>query len=150
MENITISKMTFEDLEGVYEIDKESFPIPWRESSFEEELKNILATYLVAKIQDKIVGYIGMWFIIDECHITNIAVSTKYRRMGIAKKLINKTLKLCKEHLASYILLEVRANNIPAQKLYESFGFKVEGIRKDYYKNPDNTREDAILMTKEF
>lgn len=150
MEDIFISKMTSEDLKSVYEIDKEAFPIPWRESSFEEELNNLLATYLVAKINDEIVGYIGMWFIIDECHITNIAVAKKHRRKGVAKALIKEMLKLCKEHLVTYILLEVRANNIPAQKLYENFGFKVDGIRKAYYKNPDNTREDAILMTKEF
>ena len=85
MDKIKISQMTMEDLEGVYEIDKEAFPIPWRRSSFEEELKNILATYLVAKIDENIVGYLGMWFIMDECHITNIAVSSNYRRMGIAK-----------------------------------------------------------------
>lgn len=150
MDKITVNKMSMEDLDGVYQIDKEAFPIPWQRSSFEEELKNVLATYLVAKMDEKIVGYLGMWFIMDECHITNIAVSTSYRRMGIAKKLINEMLKLCKTHATSYILLEVRANNIPAQKLYESFGFKIDGIRKNYYKNPNGTREDAVLMTKEF
>ncbi len=91
-----------------------------------------------------------MWFIMDECHITNIAVSPKYRKMGIASKLIKEMFKLCKYHETSYILLEVRAGNIPAKNLYEKFGFKQDGIRKNYYKNPDNTHEDAILMSKEF
>ncbi|MBQ7765122.1 ribosomal protein S18-alanine N-acetyltransferase [bacterium] len=150
MQKIVISKMAIDDLDGVYEIDRESFPVPWQKSSFEEELKNILATYLVAKLNDKIVGYIGMWFVIDECHITNIAVHPEFRHMGIAKKLVNGMIKLCNTHGISYILLEVRANNIPAQKLYESFGFKSDGIRKEYYKNPDGTYDDAILMTKEF
>ena len=150
MQKIIISKMTADDLDGVYEIDKKSFPIPWQKSSFEEELKNILATYLVAKLNDKIVGYIGMWFVIDECHITNIAVHPDFRNSGIAKKLVDEMLKLCNSHGISYILLEVRTNNIPAQKLYESFGFKSDGIRKQYYKNPDGTYDDAILMTKEF
>lgn len=72
--NIEISKLTADDLEGIYEVEKDSFPIPWSISSFEEELRNILATYLVAKVENKIVGYIGMWFVMDECHITNIAV----------------------------------------------------------------------------
>lgn len=72
--DIEISNLTKEDLNGIYEVEKDSFPIPWPISSFEEELKNILATYLVAKIENKIVGYIGMWFVMDECHITNIAV----------------------------------------------------------------------------
>lgn len=72
--NIEISKLTADDLEGIYEVEKDSFPIPWPISSFEDELRNILATYLVAKVENKIVGYIGMWFVMDECHITNIAV----------------------------------------------------------------------------
>ena len=150
MQKIVVSKMTFDDLDTVCKIDKDAFPIPWQKTSFEEELKNILATYLVAKLNDKIVGYIGMWFVIDECHITNVAVHSDFRRMGIASELIKHMIKLCDSHGISYILLEVRANNIPAQKLYESFGFKSDGIRKGYYKNPDGTYEDAILMTKEF
>lgn len=146
---VEISKLTHNDLEGIYEVEKDSFPIPWPISSFEEELKNILATYLVAKINNKIIGYIGMWFVMDECHITNIAVLGEYRKQGIASKLINKMLELCKEHQTTYIMLEVRATNIPAQKLYSKFGFAEEVIRKDYYKNPDNTREDAIVMSKD-
>lgn len=150
MEDVEISKMTSEDLDDVYEIDKESFPIPWSKASFEDELKNMLATYFVAKLNGKIVGYIGMWMIIDECHITNIAVHPKYRRIGIASKLVEKTLDYCNESGVSYVLLEVRLNNFSAQNLYERFGFKSDGIRKGYYKNPDGTYDDAILMTKEF
>lgn len=145
---VEISKLTHDDLDGIYEVEKDSFPIPWPISSFEEELKNILATYLVAKINNRIVGYIGMWFVMDECHITNIAVHSSYRENGIATRLINEMLKLCKEHKTTYIMLEVRSNNIPAQKLYSKFGFTEEVIRKNYYKNPDNTREDAIVMSK--
>ena len=146
---IEISKLTHDDLEGIYEVEKDAFPIPWPISSFEEELKNILATYLVAKIENKVVGYIGMWFVMDECHITNIAVHSEYRKNGIATKLINEMIKLCKEHATTYIMLEVRASNIPAQKLYSKFDFIEEVIRKEYYKNPDGTREDAIVMSKE-
>lgn len=146
---IEISKLTHDDLEGIYEVEKDSFPIPWPISSFEEELKNILATYLVAKIENRIVGYIGMWFVMDECHITNIAVLSEYRKSGIATKLINEMLSLCKEHGTTYIMLEVRESNIPAQKLYSKFNFTEEVVRKDYYKNPDGTREDAIVMSRE-
>lgn len=150
MTNIIIEKMTFEDLDDVYEIDKDSFPVPWSKSSFEEELRNMLATYLVAKVDGKVIGYIGSWMVIDECHITNIAVNSKYRRKGVASKLVNELLKYCNNHGISYVLLEVRLNNFAAQKLYERFGFKSDGIRKGYYKNPDGTYDDAILMTKEF
>lgn len=150
MSDIKIEKMTFDDLEEVYEIDKESFPIPWSKTSFEEELKNILSTYLTAKIDGKVVGYIGSWMIIDECHITNIAILPSYRRKGIASKLVKELINYCNENGISYMLLEVRTNNVPAQKLYEKFGFKSDGIRKGYYKNPDGTYDDAMLMTKEF
>lgn len=149
MKQILICKMTFDDLQGVYEVEENSFPIPWPISSFESELKNILATYLVAKIENKIVGYIGMWFVMDECHIMNLAVHPNYRNIGIAKKLVAELFKLCKKHHSKYIMLEVRKSNIAAQKLYEKLGFVYEVERKDYYKNSDNTREDAIVMGKE-
>ena len=148
MDEVKIEKMTFDDLDDVYEIDKDSFPIPWSKSSFEEELRNMLATYLVAKVDNKVVGYIGSWMVIDECHITNIAVHSEYRRNGIARKLVEELLKYCNEHGISYVLLEVRINNLSAQKLYTGFGFISDGIRKGYYKNPDGTYDDAILMTK--
>ena len=102
---IKISKLTHDDLDGIFEVEKDSFPIPWPISSFEQELNNILATYLVAKIENKIVGYIGMWFVMDECHITNIAVHSEYRKNKIATKLGNQMLKLCNEHETNYIML---------------------------------------------
>ena len=146
---ITLSKLTYDDLDGVYEVEKDSFPIPWNIKSFEEELKNMLATYLVAKFENKIIGFIGMWFVMDECHITTIAVKKDFRRNGVATSLIKEMLKLCKEHKTSYIMLEVRKNNIEAIKLYSKFDFKEEVVRKNYYKNPDGTREDAIVMSRE-
>lgn len=149
MEKITITKMSKDDLVGIYEVEKTAFPIPWPISSFEEELRNMLATYLIAKIDNKVVGYIGLWFVMDECHITNIAVHAEYRRNKIASKLIDEMLVLCKKHETSYILLEVRKSNLPAINLYKKFGFKEDSIRKDYYKNPDNTREDAVMMSLE-
>ena len=149
MSEITIQKMTFDDIDEVYSIDKESFPIPWSKASFEEELKNMLAMYLVAKENNQVIGYIGSWMIVDECHITNVAVLSSYRRKGIASKLVKELIKYCNENGFSYMLLEVRLNNISAQRLYEKFGFNVDGIRKGYYKNPDGTYDDAILMTKE-
>ena len=80
MSDVIIRRMTKDDLEGIFEVEKTAFPIPWPISSFEEELKNILATYMVAELDKKIVGYIGLWFIMDECHITNVAVHAEYRK----------------------------------------------------------------------
>lgn len=149
MQRIQISKMEKDDIIGIYEVEKESFPVPWPMSSFEEELNNLFARYLVAKINNRIVGYIGLWFVMDECHITNIAVLPEFRRNKVASKLVNEMFKLCKFYETSYILLEVRKSNVPAINFYKKIGFKEDSIRKDYYKNPDNTREDAILMSLE-
>lgn len=148
--SVVISKMTREDLPAVFEVEKDAFPIPWAISSFEEELNNMLATFLVAKVENRVVGYIGMWFVMDECHVANIAVSKEYRRKGIATQLVNELLKLCKQHHTTYVMLEVRVTNLPAQKLYAKLGFKDEVLRKNYYRNPDGTREDAIIMSLEF
>ena len=147
---VIISNMTKEDLPAVFEVEKDAFPIPWALSSFEEELNNMFATFLVAKVKEQIVGYIGMWFVMDECHVANIAVSKEYRRKGIATQLVNELLKLCREHRTTYVMLEVRVTNLAAQKLYAKFGFKDEVLRKNYYRNPDGTHEDAIIMSLEF
>lgn len=149
MQEVEISRMVADDLDGVYEVEKTAFPMPWPISSFQDELKNMFAKYLVAKIDGKVVGYIGMWLVMDECHITNVAVHEDYRRNKIATKLILAMFELCKEYEIQYFDLEVRINNFAAQKLYKKFGFKEDSVRKGYYKNPDNTREDAILMSFE-
>ena len=141
--------MQLEDIDSVLKICDESFPIPWSRKSFEDELSNMLATYLVARLEEKIIGFIGLWFVMDECHITNIAVSKEYRNKHVATMLVEEMFKCCKEHEAAYILLEVRNSNVAAKDLYKKFGFNEDCIRKGYYKNPDNTREDAIIMSLE-
>lgn len=148
MGKILITKMKKEDLFDICNIEKEAFPIPWQLETFEHELSNMFAEYLVAKVDNKVVGFIGAWFILDECQITSIAVHKNYRKQGIASRLVTKLLCSCKKHETNYIMLEVRINNFAAQKLYSKFGFKEETIRKKYYKNPDGTREDAIVMSK--
>lgn len=145
---ITIEKMKKEFIDQVYEIDKESVPIPWSKKSIEEEMNNMLAYFIVAKDDENVIGFAMCWFIIDECHIGNIAVSQKYRKQGVASKMLDELFSKCKEHGTSYVLLEVRTSNLPAQKLYKKYGFEEVVVRKKYYKNPDNTYEDAIIMSK--
>ena len=95
---ITIEKMKPEYIDEVYEIDKLSVPIPWSKKSIEEEMNNMLAEFLVAKDNDKVVGFAMCWFIMDECHIGNVAVHPDFRRQEIATKLIDCLLEKCKEH----------------------------------------------------
>ena len=149
MDNITISKATLDDLDEIYNIDTLSFPIPWSKESIKTEINNMFCEFLVAKYQDMIVGYVISWLVMDECQIANIAIHPDYRKQKIASKLILELLKICKKRKITYIILEVRESNIPAQSLYKSFGFTEEIIRKDYYKNPDGSRENAINMILE-
>ena len=132
---------------GVYDLSKECFAIPWTLESINNELNNPLAKYVIAQdlSTGKVVGFVGVWIIAGEGDITNIAVSSKYRKQGIASNLLIKLFDVCKTFNCEDITLEVRASNIPAQNLYKKFNFKEEGIRKGYYS--DNG-EDAIIMWK--
>lgn len=142
--NIEVVQMTEEHLDGVIIIENLSFKIPWSRNSFTEELKtNKMAIYLVAVSDKKVIGYGGMWKIIDEGHITNIAVHPEFRRSGAGSRIIEKLLELCGLNGIKSLTLEVRNSNLPAQKLYEKYGFRAEGVRKGYYTD---TGEDALIM----
>lgn len=141
--NLIIEKMTEKDIDGVYEVEKNCFEHHWSKDSFKKELKNDVARYLVAKIDGKIAGYVGIWFVVDEGHITNVAVHSDYRGRKIGDKLIQELVKLCKDSGIVSMTLEVRVSNVVAQGLYKKYGFKIAGIRKEYYS--DN-KEDAIIM----
>lgn len=144
--NVTIEKMKMEHLAEVLEIEKSSFPNPWSWQSFRYEVQeNAKALYLVAVHENKVIGYIGNWFVLNEGHITNLAVHPCYRGKGMGKKLIVTLLKIgARENIASYTL-EVRVSNIVAQRLYRRLGFQEAGIRKNYYQN---NQEDALIMWK--
>ena len=86
--NIVIEKMTSKDIDGVFEVEKNCFEDYWSKDAFKKELTNDVARYLVAKIGDKVVGYVGIWFVMDEGHITNVAVHEDYRGKKIGDKLI--------------------------------------------------------------
>jgi len=144
MQKIVIEKMTVDDIDSVLKVEKDCFSIPWSKDSFVRELvENELALYLVAKIANVAVGYIGVWKIIDEGHITNLAVYSKYRKMGIGKMLVSELLSLCEKDGITSFTLEVRESNKHAQNLYKKFQFAECGIRKGYYQ--DNN-ENAVIM----
>lgn len=144
MENNTIIRsMTKDDVDSVYIVEEDCFTDPWSKESIRKELKNDLARYLVAELDNKIVGYVGVWFVVDEGHITNVAVHSDYRGKKIGDKLVKEMVKLCKESKLVAMTLEVRSSNTVAQNLYRKYGFKMGGIRKEYYS--DN-KEDATIM----
>ena len=143
-----IIPMTSDHIEQVVKLEEVTFHIPWTRADFERELnENKMAIYFVAVIDEKVVGYAGLWHVVTEGHITNIAILEDYRRMGIGAAFIEKIIQTAKENEMIGITLEVRISNIPAQKLYTKYGFKPEGFRKKYYQD---TGEDAVIMWKYF
>lgn len=142
---ITIAPMELWDIDGVMEIEYASFAIPWSREAFEEELTNNKhAIYIVAKQDNKVIGYGGMWKVLEEGHITNIAVHPDFRRMRVGYAIVEALTQIAKNKGIDSMTLEVRENNIAAQGLYRKFGFEVVGRRKKYYA--DNN-EDALIMT---
>ena len=147
MREIIIEEMTSSHIDAVCEIENDSFPIPWSKKSFYDELANKNAYYFTAQVDGKTAGYCGLWHIVNEGHITNIAVARDYRRNGIGRALVRKMLEFARKKEMIGLTLEVNINNLSAQRLYLSFGFKPEGIRKNYYAD---TKEDAVIMWKYF
>lgn len=144
---ITYNLMKSEDIDEVFHISNSCFLTPWSIESIKSELYNPLAKYIVAKDEDLnlIVGFIGVWIVVGEGNITNIAVNSKYRGKGIGSKLLSSLVNLCNDLNCNLINLEVRASNYIAQNLYKKHGFVIDGLRKGYY---EDTKEDAILMSK--
>lgn len=139
-----IRVMSIADLDAVVEIEHEAFSHPWSKEDFEVELQsNPYAQYFVLEEDEEIIAYLGIWLIYERAQITTIAVRKEFRGRAYSKKLMEFLTKLCLENQVEEISLEVRVSNLKAINLYYSFGFKEQGIRKDYYQ--DN-HEDAYLM----
>ena len=144
---LTIAAMRLEDLAEVQRIEQASFSTPWPENAYRSELMtNRLASYLVARIDDRIVAYGGMWLMVDEAHITTFAVHPAWRRQRIGERLLLAFLDLARDRHAREATLEVRLSNLAARRLYEKYGFRPVGLRPRYYS--DNN-EDALIMTTE-
>lgn len=141
---MTVSLMTREDVKAVALLEKECFASPWTEQTLIEETENPTAVFLVAKENDEIIGYIGSNNILGEVFITNIAVTSSFRRKGVGFLLLKSLIDECGNKRASYLTLEVRKSNISAIKLYEKAGFKQVGERKNFYLDPT---ENALLYT---
>lgn len=135
--------MTEADVDAVHEIEVLSFRTPWsRESFLREANENQCARYIVAKEEGRVVAYAGVWFIVDEGHITNIAVHPDYRRQGIGEGVTRAMLQLAADSGMVWMTLEVRRSNAAARALYHKLGFIDIGVRRNYYENS----EDAVLM----
>ena len=142
---VTVDDMDMADIPQVHEIERLSFRTPWPSYAFEQELQgNRLARYLVARAGDRIVGFAGVWLMVDEAHVTTFAIHPDWRRQGIGRQLLLNLVELSITIGARRMTLEVRASNDVAQSLYRSFGFEVAGRRPRYYTDDG---EDALVMT---
>lgn len=145
MENIVVEKMNEKDIELSILTEKTHNIHILNENILKEDLKKENYIYLVAKKNGNILGYIGISFVLDSADIISVVVSKEYTNKGIASLLLENVFKICKEKNITNIILEVRKSNIPAQKLYEKFGFNNISIRKKYYDG----FEDAYIYKKE-
>ena len=159
MAQLVIRPMREEDIPQLVQLEQEAFGSQEPGISFHQELRNRLASYIVAcqassnrvadggdSAEGQVLGYAGLWFVLDEAHLISIAVGEANQRQGVGHQLLTAALELAREKAAIMMALEVRVSNTSAQALYEKFGFKRVGVRRGYYT--DN-HEDAYLMTVE-
>jgi len=145
--SVVVAPMTIADVEAVQAIELASFSAPWPPNAYLTELQtNRLAHYMVIRIGTEVVGYAGLWLMVDEAHVTTFAIHPDWRRRHLGDRLLLALLDIALDRRAAEATLEVRLSNLPARRLYEKFGFRPVGIRPRYYT--DN-QEDALIMTTE-
>ncbi|WP_433945662.1 ribosomal protein S18-alanine N-acetyltransferase [Paenibacillus sp. SN-8-1] len=141
---IRFRPMTLEDIPDVMVIEHESFTLPWTENAFRSEMtQNHFAKYIIMEKDGAPIGYAGMWTVVDEAHVTNIAVRTAYRGQHLGERLMREMMLLAGRIGMTKMTLEARVSNTVAQSLYGKLGFRPVGLRKGYYS--DN-QEDALIM----
>lgn len=133
------------DAELIAEIERKCFATPWTEEQIKSSDDSTV--FFLARVDEKVVGYGGMYTVLDEGYVTNIGVLPEFRRRGIGAKIVNELIDFSKERSLSFLSLEVRVSNIAAINLYKSFGFEEVGKRKNFYRLPN---EDALIMTRYF
>lgn len=142
---IDIAPLRIEHLKEMKEIEDSSFEAPWPGSAYRSELTtNRLARYLGAREAGRLIGFGGIWLMVDEAHVTTIAVRPAERGRGVGTALLLALLAAAREEGAATATLDVRVSNLGAQRLYERLGFRPAGRRVRYY---DDNGEDALIMT---
>ena len=134
-----------EQLDQIEQLEQLCFSVPWPRDALRRQLPDDNHVFLAATDGGRVLGYVGMMFVLDEGYISNVAVAPAFRRRGIADALIAELLRRADALSLSFVTLEVREHNIPAISLYENCGFVRVGLRKNYYQKPC---ENAVLMTK--
>ncbi|MDF2834906.1 MAG: alanine acetyltransferase [Paenibacillus sp.] len=146
-DKLSYRAMSMDDIPAILAIEQEAFSSPWTEEAFVNELKNnMFAKYVVMEYGGELIGYGGMWIIMDEAHVTNIAIRSDVRGLGLGDRLMSQLRRTAIFYGAVRMTLEVRVSNVHAQRLYRKHGFEPAGVRPNYYS--DNN-EDALIMWAE-
>lgn len=143
-DGVTVRAACEQDLPVLAMLEARCFSSPWSEQALRDTLSSPYAKLFCAEADGAVIAYGGLYLLGDDADITNIATHPDHRRRGAAAAVLEALIAHAKEHGMQAIHLEVRETNAPAITLYEKSGFTVDGIRKDYYKNPT---ENAVLMT---
>ena len=138
-----------EDVAQIHRIETLCFAMPWSEESILHDIReNVVARWLVLDdVEGRVLAYAGMWFVLDEAHVCNVAVHPDFRRQGLGRRIFEALIALAQENSMRLMTLEVRRSNQAAQNLYHACGFLDVGYRKRYY---EDNREDALIMFREF
>jgi ribosomal-protein-alanine N-acetyltransferase len=152
-DEVLIGRAKAQDLDRIVRIEQDAFSVPWTRKMFEVELEqNPFGHLYVARpagghVHDgELIGYVCFWVVFEEFRLMTLAVEPSARRRGFGRMLLRHAMELGRAHGATRALLEVRASNAAARKLYEQEGFQQVAVRARYYANPV---EDAVLMERE-
>lgn len=144
MEDVQIRRMEAHDLDRVMEIERQSYSMPWTESTFRGLLRRADADLFVAETTKKVIAaYAVFWAVLDQGELGNVAVAPEFRSRGIARQLLDAVVRRARERRVTELFLEVRVSNTTARQLYQSYGFREVGRRRNYYMEPV---EDALVM----
>ncbi|MDD3806739.1 MAG: ribosomal protein S18-alanine N-acetyltransferase [Candidatus Marinimicrobia bacterium] len=144
--DVSFRPMRMDDLDRVLEIEQQCYIDPWHRDNFEYEISvNSVSKMMVLEIKDTLVGYMGLWILPPEIHITNLAVAPDYRFHGLGSYMLEYVIHLAYDMRIKQITLEVRHNNMAALALYRKFGFEIKGIRKNYYAAE---KAHALIMSR--
>lgn len=143
---LTIRRMKESDIPEVARLEKEIFPYPWSEGAISETFEQEQTLLLVAYEDRKLIGYLILYFVLEEGEIARIAVIPECRRQGVGARMLLELEDLCEDNGITKLLLDVRESNETAISFYTSYGFVQDGVRRNFYSDP---QEDGILMSRE-
>lgn len=140
------ARMTVGDLDEVLSIENDVYPHPWTRGNFLDSFSSGYETWTLRDGSDALVGYFLVMLAVDEAHLLNVSVRTDLHGLGFGRKLLDKVVAIAQESGMTSVLLEVRPSNAQALTVYKRYGFTQIGLRKGYYPDANNMREDAIVM----